>query len=69
MKLRYRKYIPDGGACVLFCSVDNAEELIDNDPEIGGCLVISPVIPNDTVVMVPEQEFLDWLYGNEEEQE
>lgn len=66
MKFCQRKYIPDSDACVLFCSVDNAEELIDNDPEIGDCLVVSPVIPNDTVVVVPKQEFLDWLYGNEE---
>lgn len=69
MLFQKRPNIKDDEPCVLFCSIDNAERFMRLEPNVGDCIVTSPIFSDDIVAVTTKQEFLDWLYGNEEEQE
>ena len=49
--------------CVAFCSPNTAREICL--PEY--VLVVSGLIPDDEVMVVARDEFLNWLYEREEE--
>ena len=55
----------DDKECVVFCSPTTASELVFQDSKILESLVITTLLPNDTVYLVETNEFLEWLEGNE----
>ena len=55
----------DDKECVIFCSPTTASELVFQDDKILESLVVTTLLPNDTVYLVEKDEFLEWLEGNE----
>ena len=58
-------YMNDDKECVVFCSPTTASELVFQDDKILESLVVTTLLPNDTVYLVETNEFLEWLDGNE----
>lgn len=58
-------YMNDDKKCVVFCSPTTASELVFQDSNILESLVVTTLLPNDTVYLVEKDEFLEWLEGNE----
>lgn len=46
---------------VVFCNPADAKMLLDQDESVSDALVISPIIPEGEVTVVPKDEFLEWL--------
>lgn len=55
----------DNEIVVLFCNPYDAEEFLSGDDaeEIENSIVMSPLIPEGEVIVVPKDEFLAWLEG------
>ena len=56
-------YMNDDKECVVFCSPTIASELVFQDSNILESLVVTTLLPNDTVYVVETNEFLEWLEG------
>ena len=55
----------DDTSCVVFCSPTTASELVFQDDKMLESLVVTTLLPNDTVYLVEKDELLEWLEGNE----
>lgn len=55
----------DDTICVVFCNPKDALEFLE-DGEMGDNMVLSKVIPEGEVTLVPKDEFLEWLRGKKE---
>lgn len=54
----------DDTICVVFCNPKDALEFLE-DGEMGDNMVLSKVIPEGEAIVVPKDEFLEWLRGRE----
>lgn len=55
--------ITEDTICLIVCHPDNARELIDKDPEIAFSLLITHIMPKEEMMVVPEEDFVEWLTG------
>lgn len=51
----------DDYIALIVCTPEDADYLIKQDPELGGSLVITPLLDVGTLYVVPRDDFLDWL--------
>ena len=60
--------INDDDIVVMFCHPNTAIEFLSGDDAevIENCIVMSPLLPEDEVTIVPKEEFLEWLRGQSE---
>lgn len=56
----------DDTICVMFCNLADGFEFLEADDDMLDCLVMSKVIPECEVTVVPKDEFLAWLKGRKE---
>ena len=55
----------DDTICVMFCNPKDAMKFLGGEDAnvIENCIVMSPLIPEGEVTLVPKDEFLEWLRG------
>ena len=51
---------------LIVCSKEDAKYLISNEPDIADSLVITSVLPVGELIVIPEEEFLDYLHERNE---
>ena len=52
----------DDEIALVVCSPEDAEYLMSKEPKLADCLVINPLMPIGELIMVPAEEFMDYLY-------
>ena len=58
----------DDEIVLIVCNPETAKKLLINDPDVKESLVITDVMPDTDAVVVPKQDFIDWVYkGGEQE--
>ena len=58
----------DDEIVLIVCNSETAKKIITTDPDIKESLIITDVMPDTDAVIVPKQDFLDWVYkGGEQE--
>lgn len=58
----------DDTICVVFCNLADAMEFLEDD-DMMDCVVMSKVIPEGEAIVVPKDEFLEWLRDGRERAE
>lgn len=58
----------DDTICVVFCNMADAMDFLEDDDMLD-CVVMSKVIPEGEAIVVPKDEFLEWLKGRKEEED
>ena len=61
--------IRDDEPVVIFCNEAMKATLVEYEPKVSDAVVVTDVVEPGEVVVVPVEEFREWLYSREESNE
>ena len=65
LKIKKGVYMKDDDIALVVCSPEDAEYLTSKDPNIIDSLVITRLLPTGQLIMIPADEFIDYLYDGD----
>lgn len=57
----------DDEPVIIFCNEAMKATLVEYEPKVSDAVVVTDVVDPGEVVVVPVEEFREWLYSREEE--